>query len=477
MTAPSRRAALRVLQRLRGSSTTLAEILVHERDQLSDPRDRALTTEIASGTVRRRAAIDAVLSATSTRPLDRLDPIVLDILRMSTYQLLHLDRLPARAVVDDAVALTKEARFKSASGFVNAVLRKVDAARDRLPLPERPHLSGANHPEDKDAAIAYLSVTLSHPAWLVSRWLERHGFEATERWARFNNQPAPLTLRTNVLATSRARLIDALREEGLDVEPTARASEGLVVRNGNPFGGETARRGWFVAQDEASQLVGELAGLFVGSCSLDACAAPGGKTLILAAAAASRPAQIVATDRRRRRVHVLRDTVERGAPGKVSIAQVDLRTALPFHDIFDLVLIDAPCSGLGTFRREPDIKWRRSPGDIAGFASAQRRMLDIASSVVKPGGYLVYATCSSEPEENEHVAEAFLDEHGVFRAVLPEPTRLTPGLRSVINEAGYLRTWPHVHELEAFFAAVFQRGAVSGQGSAVGKDLKLRRDL
>jgi 16S rRNA (cytosine967-C5)-methyltransferase len=459
MIAPSRRAALRVLQRLRDSSTTLSEILVHERDQLSDARDRALTTEITSGTVRWRAAIDAVLSATSTRPLDRLDPIVLDILRMSTYQLLHLDRLPARAVVDDAVELTKEARLTSASGFVNAVLRKVDAARDQRALPERPHVSDVNRPEDKDAAIAYLSVTLSHPPWLVSRWLERHGFAATERWALFNNHPAPLTLRTNALATTRERVIDALREEGIDVEPTARASEGLVVRNGNPFVGGTGRRGWFVAQDEASQLVGELAGLFVGPRLLDACAAPGGKTLILAAAAASRPAQIVATDRRRRRLHVLRETVERGAPGKVSIAQVDLPAALPFRDIFDLVLIDAPCSGLGTLRREPDIKWRRSQGDLAGFASAQGRMLDIASGVVKPGGYLVYATCSSEPEENEHIAEAFLAEHHTFHAVLPERTRLTPGLRSVINEAGYLRTWPHVHELEAFFAAVFQRRA------------------
>jgi 16S rRNA (cytosine967-C5)-methyltransferase len=384
--------------------------------------------------------------------LDRLDPIVLGILRLSAYQLLFLDRVPARAVVHDAVEMTREAKKSSATGFVNAVLRGLTRAErtDRAGLwPAR------------EEATAYLTTTLSHPRWLIDRWVERYGFAATEAWARFDNTAAPLTLRVDTRRITREELRGQLADHGVVTELTARAPDGLIVREGHPLQTPLARQGLFITQDEASQLVACVAQAAIPSTAsslrvLDACAAPGGKTIALAATVGSRGV-VIATDRRRRRIRLLGDTIAAAQADRVRIAQIDLDTGLPFRDVFDLVLVDAPCSGLGTLRREPEIRWRRSEADLARFAAQQARMLRHSASTVKPGGRLVYATCSSEPEENEAVAAAFLAAHPTSRAVSAIDLALPPGLASVINHAGHLRTLPHEHQLEAFFAAVFER--------------------
>jgi len=430
MIAPARLAAFEVLRTVGNRRADLGAALARVRSRLGDERDRALAGEIATGTLRWQGAFDHVIAAFANRPLRRFDPEVLDILRLTMFQLLHLDRIPAAAAVKDAVDLAGKAGKRSAAGLVNAVLRRVDRERDRLPVPARP-----GDPSDRDAAVAYLSITLSHPEWLIERWLDRHGFAATEAWARFDNAPAPLTLRANTLRISRDALAARLAAEGMPVEPGVHSPDALVVRQGNPLTSAMHDEGLFVIQDEASQLVGQRVGASAGERVLDACASPGGKTLVMAGAMNGR-GTIVATDVRGRRVDLLRRTVARAGVPNVVIVQADAAAGLPFGPIFDRVLLDAPCSGLGTIRRDPDIKWRRRPEDLPGLAAAQLAMLERAGDVVTPGGSLTYATCSSEPDENEAVVDTFLLRRPDFT-----------------SEGEPFRTLPFRDGLEAFFAA------------------------
>lgn len=431
MIAPARVAAYEVLRAVRGGKADLGSALARHRAALTDERDRALAGEIAIGTLRWQGAFDHIVTTFADRPLKKFDAEVLDVLRLTIFQILHLERIPVSAAVKDAVDLTGKVGKRSAAGLVNAILRRVSRERERLPLPPRPA-----DPSDRAAAMAYLSVTLSHPAWLVARWLDRYGFENAEAWARFNNSPAPLTLRANTLKISRGELASRLRDEGIDCENTTHASDGLIVRSGNPLSSSLHEQGFFVVQDEASQLVGSYAGARPGEWILDACASPGGKTLAMAGDTRGE-GLIVASDLRPRRVNLLRETIARSGASNVVIVQADVMTALPFERIFDRVLLDAPCSGLGTVRRDPDIKWRRHEDDLPALAAAQLQMLEAVADVVKPGGAVVYSTCSSEPEENERVVECFTSRHPDFR-VEGEP----------------LRTLPFRDGLEAFFAAI-----------------------
>jgi 16S rRNA (cytosine967-C5)-methyltransferase len=449
MIARARVAAYEILRAVSTGRTDLPSAIAHARYSLSDDRDRALAAEIATGVQRWRAALDHLIVSFSKRRIDRLDPEVVEILRLSAYQLLHLSRVPAAAVVDDAVNLAGKAGKKSARGFVNAVLRGVSRQRSDLPLPARPS------PSDRQAALEYLSVTLSHPGWLVERWLDRLGFDAAEKWLLFNNGPAPLTLRANRIKTSAEALADQLTRAGVVTRAGAFAPDALIVESGHPLRHPGNDDGSFVTQDEASQLVTLLAGARPGRRVLDTCASPGGKATAIAASLAQ-DGRLVACDVRDRRIDLLRRTVATTGAQRVLIVQADLSQALPFAGGFDCVIVDAPCSGLGTLRRDPDIKWRREEADLARFAAAQIQMLRNAAAVVMPGGRLVYATCSSEPEENEAVAAAFLRGAPEFRPL--SASRAHPMLpSSVVDQQGHLRTAPDRHGLEAFFGAVFER--------------------
>jgi 16S rRNA (cytosine967-C5)-methyltransferase len=443
--APARLAAYEVLRAVSARTSDLPAALVRVRTRLDDERDRALAGEISTGTLRWQGAFDAIIAAYARRPLDRLDPEVLDILRLTLFQLLHLDRVPASAAVNDAVQMVRKIGKSSAAAFVNALLRRASRERDRLPLP--PRVAG-----DAGGELDYLEQTLSHPRWLVDRWRSRYGFTAAESWCRFDNTPAPLTLRANTLRTSRADLAAALRQAGIETEPTRFAPGGLIVTHGNPLAPPFARHGLFAVQDEASQLVGELCGASPGERVLDVCAAPGGKTLTMAAAMKDR-GMVVASDVRARRVRLLADTVRTAGAACVRVVQANAAEPLPFAPVFDRVLIDAPCSGLGTLRRDPDIKWRRSDQEFESLSALQGRILSSAAAVVRPGGTLLYATCSAEPEEDEEVVARFLETHPDFRAA----ALIAPDHPELINSAGHLRTLPFRDGLEGFFAAAVVR--------------------
>ncbi len=447
MIAPARTAAFHALRAITAQRVDLPAALVEARTQLSDERDRSLASEIITGTLRWQRSLDFLIEHFANRPLARLDGDVVIIVRLSLHQLLHLDRVPASAVVDDAVDLTRSARKQSAAGFVNAVLRATLRNRHRLPLPGRPDDGSA-----RAAATAYLGVTHSHPDWLVSRWLDRHGLANAERWVQFNNDTPPLTIRANTLRLTREQLAVALASDGIETEPTPYAPDGLIVRSGNPL--RLPPTGSFVVQDEASQLVALVVEARPGERVLDLCASPGGKTTALAAALGDRGV-IVASDVRPRRLRTLAATVRASGATCVRVLRVPPAGELPFRPVFDRVLVDAPCSGLGTLRRDPDIRWRRAETDLADMSERQLDLLRRAAAVVAPGGRLVYATCSSEPEENDAVAERFLAMEPAFSRV--DLRGAQPQLDPVVDNRGTLRTLPFAHGLEAFFAVAFVR--------------------
>jgi 16S rRNA (cytosine967-C5)-methyltransferase len=453
MIAPARIAAYEALRLVGEGRDDLPHALAKIRDRLPDERDRALAGEIATGTLRWQAAFDHLIASFTGRSIRQLDPEVVAILRLTLFQLLHLDRVPASAAVNDAVSLTKRAGKKSAAPLVNAVLRRASRERGRLPLPARP-----DREEDAEAVLAYLSTTMSQPAWLVERQVGRYGFEAAESWARFNNGPAPLTLRVNRLRTTPEIVAADLRAHGVDVEPGRFAPDALIVREGNPLATPLAHEGSFFVQDEASQLVALFVDARPGERVLDACASPGGKTIAMAAAMGDR-GLLVATDVRGRRVELLAHTVAASGARCVSVLRADAERPLPFQPVFDAVLLDAPCSGLGVVRRDPDIKWRRAEADLPALAARQRALLEQSADVLRPGGRLIYSTCSTEPEENDEVLDSFLRDHPEFEQ-RPAPP-LPDAVRPLVDDRQRLRTLPHRDGLDGFFAAALLKAAAS----------------
>ena len=446
MTAPARTAAYHAVRAIAAGRVDLPTALGTSRQHLEDERDRSLAAEIVTGTLRWQRSLDHLIEHFARRRIGKLDPEVVAILRLSLYQLLHLDRVPASAVVDDAVDLTRAARKPSASGFVNAVLRATLRQRHKLPLPPRPSDSG-----DRDAALAYLGVTHSHPDWLVARWLDRYGFEATERWVHFNNATPPLTLRVNTLRATRDGAAATLAADDVDTEPVRFAPAGLVVTRGNPL--RRPADGLVFVQDEASQLVPLIVAASPGERVLDLCASPGGKTIAMAADMKD-TGVIIATDVRAKRLTLLRQTLSTAGTRSVSVVHVPATGPLPFKRRFDAVLVDAPCSGLGTIRRDPDIRWRRREEDLPALARDQVALLTRAADVVAPGGRLVYATCSSEPDENDASVAAFLAARSDFRRA---DLHAHAALERFIDREGFFRTTPPEHGLEAFFAAALIR--------------------
>ena len=442
MIAPARIAAYETILAVAAGRSDLPSALARARTKLQDDRDRALAGEIATGTLRWQAAFDHVIQQFAGRPTSKLDREILAILRISIFQLLHLDRVPAAAVVDDAVELARKAGKKSASGFVNALLRRVSRERGHLPLPDEP-------------PIDFLSITLSHPRWLAERWIARHGVDLATKWAVFDNAPAPLTLRTNILRATRDRLMSDLAAHGVEAEPTRFASHGLTITAGNPLLTPLAHTGAFVVQDEASQLVGEFVGARPGERILDACASPGGKTTQMAGAMGG-DGTIVAADVRGRRIELLARTVAESGATNIRVVQASARATPPFQPVFDAVLADAPCSGLGTIRRDPDVRWRRTEADLAVLAAAQLEMLAHLATLITPRGRLIYSTCSSEPEENEAVVAEFLESRPDFRRATP-PSSNRPDLAALLDADGALKTLPFRDGLEAFYAAMLVR--------------------
>jgi 16S rRNA (cytosine967-C5)-methyltransferase len=406
------------------------------------PRDAALATELTFGTLRWQRYLDWVLAPHSRRPLPGLDPAVRALLRMTAYQIAFLERVPAFAAVSDAVTLTGPRATPGVAGFVNAVLRSFArrGVREREPAPPR---------DPVDA----LATRWSFPTWLAERWIERYGTaEATALMRALDERP-PLTLRANVLRVTRETLMERLAaDERLTARPTPLAPDGVTVAYGGaPAAWRSFTDGLFAVQDEASMLVARLLAPQPGETIADVCAAPGTKTTHLAALMADR-GRVVALDPQPARLARVREAAVR-----LGVTIIETRTstvedgAPALAAACDGVLVDAPCTNLGVVRRNPDVKWRRRRGDIGEASARQRRILDAAAGMVKPGGRLVYATCSLEPEENDAVTAAFLAGRADFAVDAPA------GFPLALDAGGVLRCLPHRHGTDGFTAVRLRR--------------------
>ena len=324
----------------------------------------------------------------------------------------------------------------SAATFVNAVLRR--ATRQLIPIPSR---------EIKDP-LERLAVSTSHPRWMIERWVSAFGTQETEALALANNQPAPVAFRV-VDKEATPRILERLRSVGAILEPSDIASDAWRLKSGGDLPHELARSGDIYFQDEASQLVAQIVAGQTGDSVLDVCAAPGSKTSQIAAAT---QAPVVAGDIHLHRITTVREVAALQDLRNVTCVVLDGESTLPFRDgSFERVLVDAPCSGTGTLRHNPEIRWRISAEDIADLSHRQRHLLLNAAHVVKPGGRLVYSTCSVEPEENEAVVRAFQEERNDF-----EQIRLTV-TEGLLTSTGAARTWPHRDNTDGFFVAAFAR--------------------
>ena len=425
----SRRAAYSVLEQVRAGRPFEAA-LDRAVKSLAEP-DRRLAHELAAGVLRSQTALDERLAPLVPRGWASVAPELKEVLRLGAFQLTALDRVPAHAAVDTSVALAKEAGGPRAGGFVNAVLRRIG------------RLGKVATGAGAEPTAAALADAASHPRWLVDRWLARFGPAETEALLRWNNTRPRLVLQP--AREPAAELERRWRAEGIEVVP-APFGAGLVTDRTRPQDLPGYREGAFLVQDPAQALLAWYADLAPDATLYDACAAPGGKAITLGRAAG----RVVAGDDNRARVRRLAENLRRAGSGREFAVVADALRP-PVRPV-DAVLLDAPCLGTGSFARHPDARWRVTPEALAMLAKRQAELLERASTVVAPGGLLVYGTCSLEPEENQQQVDRFLARHSDFRR---EPSDTFPA--ALTSAEGDLMILPQRHQMDGAFAARLRR--------------------
>lgn len=400
-----------------------------------DARDRRWTRELVYGSLRKRSILDAYLQARVKGGLGRIDADLVDLLRLGSYQLLMMGSVPAYAAIGQTVELAKRRHGIGASKLVNAVLRRLDRDREQLSIPQL---------EDPVEALA---LEHSHPVWLVARWSAHWGVEETRRLLVANNVEAPLIARP--VHVVREQLEASLEESGVHVEDAPLLRDSLVLAGPIASLQELSafRKGQFHLQDPASTLVTIYAAISPGSVVADVCAAPGGKSVELAKTAGC----VFSSDLSFARLRRVKENIERLDLSNVHAFVADARFAATRE--VDAALLDAPCTGTGTFRRHPDARWRLKPSDLAVSASLQRALIRSTAQRVKVGGLLIYSTCSLETEENDAIVEGFLRENPSWR-VEPPPAGIVP---AGVMDGGYLRVLPQAHGADGAFAARLRR--------------------
>lgn len=408
--------------------------------------DAGLVTELVYGTTARRNTLDYYLNRFVQKGTAKLQPWVRSLLRMSVYQIVYLDRIPDHAVVSEAVKLAKRRGHQGISGMVNGVLRSMLREPEKLSLP------------DNLPAAERISLEHSHPEWLVKRWIAQYGEETAEAICRANNEPPAVSVRVNTTMISRERMLEEMKAAGLDAVPSEVSPYGIIVRSG----GNMALTSWYrdgllSVQDESSMLVAEAVAPAPDMLVLDCCAAPGGKTAHMGEIMKDR-GRIIANDLHPHKKNLIREQAERLGLECIETVTGDaaeLPDRFPAAS-FDRILLDAPCSGFGVIRRKPDLRWSKSPEDVEAIASLQTELLDRVSALLKPGGLLVYSTCTIEPDENERQIERFLKEHPDFRRA-EEQNAVWGGAAAELSERGALQILPQHFHSDGFYIARLQR--------------------
>ena len=423
--SPARLAAFNILQQV--ETGAFSSILLAAEEPHLSPADRALCHELALGVLRWQLYLDKIVEHFAKRRVETLDPAVRIALRLGLYQLRFLTRIPASAAVNESVSLVRHARLSSATGFVNAVLRRAIREAEYDPA------------TDVSDPLERIAIETSHPGWLIERWARSFGVEEAQAFARANNTVPPTAFRVVRHRGSPEEVLARLRSAGAALESSDVAEAAWRVSGATPIVRELSSEGKIYLQDEASQRVAEMLDVRSGERALDLCAAPGGKTTLIADRAGDE-ALVIGADRSATRMATVVATTNLHVLKSVKPLLLDAGDTLPFaSNAFDKVLLDAPCSGTGTLRRNPEIRWRLSDNDIGAFAENQKKFLANAAEVVKPGGRLVYSTCSVEREENEEVIEHFLARDAQFTVVSTQ------------------RTWPQREGADGFFIALLEK--------------------
>jgi 16S rRNA (cytosine967-C5)-methyltransferase len=444
--SPARLAAFEILLRVERENAYVSELLHSARFSKLSPADHGLTMELVMGVLRWRSLLDAEIARLSSQKIESLDPEVLTALRMAAFQIAFLDRVPARAAVHESVELVKRARKRSAVPFANALLRKVSQhvewARD---------VRKALIDELSKEPVRLLTERYAHPVWLVERWCTAYGANATQHMLRYNQSIPSISI---VLPKPEVRA--SLEKSGIVLLKGELLNSAARAQCGDLFRTREFPAGCIAIQDEASQLVALLVGR--GSNILDCCAAPGGKTRLLAER--NPEATITAVELHSHRAKLLRKLV----PARnVKVVQADVRELTEGE--YDRLLVDVPCSGTGTLARNPEIKWRLKPEDLIDLQNRQLQILCAALRRLKPGGRLVYSTCSLEREENEDVVgKALADDPSIQRVDCRSELERLSGEGDLawtdidsLTAGPYLRTIPGVHPCDGFFAAIMER--------------------
>lgn len=436
-----RHCAFSVLQRIYSTDLHADDLMDQELSKgLLQGPDRSLFAEMVYGVLRRQGTLDHYLSQLLQQPAERMELQVMIMLRLGLYQLMFLDRVPQHAAVHESVELAK-CQLPRASGLVNGVLRNFIRKRGILFSPEL----------IAEPAVR-ISASYSVPLWLAEQWLLQFRTEDAADLAAASSEIPALTLRTNTLLCSREEMREKLAASGIDSSPCRFSPEGLMLSGRHRVAELPGfNEGLFAVQDEASQLAVHLLDPRPGDSVLDVCAAPGGKSTHIAQLMGG-GGSLYATDINMRKVQKIIDSAKRlGLTG----IQAEVGDALSPDYMrgmeFDRILLDAPCSGLGVIRRNPETRWRILPSHLPRFAQRQRALIANVATLLKPGGILLYSTCSTSLEENEEIIEDFLSCRPEF--VLEDMTTLFPEWEAVFSSTGNLRLWPHRHGTDGFFAA------------------------
>ena len=442
--------ALTVLNRISPQSPLSYDLLdeVFRRNPHLDARDRAFIGNLIRGVLRWRLRLDWIIEQYATLPLKKFKPPVLNILRLALYQIYFLDRVPDSAAVNEAVEQAKPDNPRRVVSFVNGILRNISRQKDSVDFPDR-----------ERNLLEYLTVFYSFPEWLVEMWIRDWGVEFTESLLSAGNRFPTLNIRANLLKVQRTELIGRLSQEGVSGRPAPYSPQGVLL---DPFRGTIDglsgfKEGLFQVQDQGAQIPSLLLGPQPGEAILDICAGFGGKTTHLAELMGDR-GEVIALDISRRRLLSLGENARRLGIQSITPVAADALKSLSslFRKKFDKILIDAPCSGLGVISRHPDGKWNRNEADIRRLARVQEKMLHQAAPLLLRGGKLLYVTCTVSSVENEGVVESFLKKNRSMALENIEDHIPGWGL-DLIDEFGFFRTFPHLHDMDGFFGALFTR--------------------
>lgn len=444
--------ALDVLSWIRGGDRTLDDAITRvDRAHRLDARDRAFMNALVFGVLRWRGYLDFIIDHFSKRGLGRVDPNVLDIIRIGLFQMVYLDRVPPHAAVNTSVEMAKQHGADPwVAGFVNALLKNAAKNRHAVSLPD-----------PKQDPVKYLSISRSFPKWMIDRWIDRMGYAGAEALCDAVNTIPSVSVRTNTLKTSRDVLMALLVKNASKVQATGYAPDGVTFFSPDlPIPRLPGfSKGWFQIQDEAAQLITLLLAPRPGERIMDACAGLGGKTGHVAQMMQN-AGEVVALDRNSQKLTSLEGAMKRLGVSIVSTRRHRIRSRLSVEQwpLFDRVLLDAPCSGMGVIRRNPDIKWRATGATFQQFHTAQVGLMDSLAGIVKPGGILVYAVCTTEPEETVAVVEKFLAKPYRFKIRHPDPGTFQKW-HALVDDNGFLKTDPQLHGMDGFFAVAFQKAS------------------